>query len=241
MAVYDGFEGDGLDPGRWARLETPLADGGKHVHLDPGAVVTVADGMLEVDVARFSLARDGAPTLDNPKVFYRSRQAFELPAAGPARFAVEMAAENHGGNPDDPRDGVVGFNVVDFRSGRVFDWLATERRIWAMHEQVAVAGIDPGAAFMHLVESPLAQVDTTPGRSHDFAITLERDRGRARWHVDDVLCYEIERPGAIPERVRLGFGIFTIHPLRDERSTSLRGQGMRGRWRSFRHWTSSDA
>lgn len=241
MALYDGFDGDGLDPRRWARLATPLAGGGEHVHFDPSATVTVADGTLEVDVRRFRLAHDGAATLDNPKVFYRSRQAFELPSPGRVRFAVEMAADNHGGNPDDPRDGVVGFNVVDFRSGRVFDWVASERRVWALHEQVAVAGVDPDTGFMHLVESPLAGVETSPGQLHDFAITLERDRGRARWYVDDTLCYEVEGPGRIPEKVRLGLGIFTIHPQRDGRSTSLRGQGMRARWRNVRYWSPADA
>jgi hypothetical protein len=38
----------------------------------------------------------------------------------------------------------------------------------------------------------------------------------------------------IPERVRIGFGIWTMLPIRDGRSRSLGGQGMNARWRRFR-------
>jgi hypothetical protein len=38
----------------------------------------------------------------------------------------------------------------------------------------------------------------------------------------------------IPDRVRLGFGIWTMLPIRDGRSRSLQGQGMHARWRRFR-------
>jgi hypothetical protein len=38
----------------------------------------------------------------------------------------------------------------------------------------------------------------------------------------------------IPERVRIGFGIWTMLPIRDGRSHSLEGQGMDARWRRFR-------
>jgi len=38
----------------------------------------------------------------------------------------------------------------------------------------------------------------------------------------------------IPERARIGFGIYTQLPIRDGRSRSLDGQGMNARWRRFR-------
>jgi hypothetical protein len=38
----------------------------------------------------------------------------------------------------------------------------------------------------------------------------------------------------IPERVRIGFGIWTMLPIRDGRSLSINGQGMTARWRRFR-------
>jgi hypothetical protein len=38
----------------------------------------------------------------------------------------------------------------------------------------------------------------------------------------------------IPERVRIGFGIWTMLPIRDGGSLSIDGQGMTARWRRFR-------
>jgi hypothetical protein len=38
----------------------------------------------------------------------------------------------------------------------------------------------------------------------------------------------------IPERAQIGFGIWTMLPIRDGRSRSLEGQGMNARWRDFR-------
>ena len=38
----------------------------------------------------------------------------------------------------------------------------------------------------------------------------------------------------IPERAQIGFGIWTMLPIRDGRSRSLTGQGMEARWRRFR-------
>ena len=38
----------------------------------------------------------------------------------------------------------------------------------------------------------------------------------------------------IPERVAIGFGIWTMLPIRDGRSRSLEGQGIDTRWRRFR-------
>jgi hypothetical protein len=39
---------------------------------------------------------------------------------------------------------------------------------------------------------------------------------------------------SIPDRVRIGFGIWTMLPIRDGRSRSLDGQGLSARWRRFR-------
>jgi hypothetical protein len=38
----------------------------------------------------------------------------------------------------------------------------------------------------------------------------------------------------IPERARIGFGIWTMLPDREGRSRSLDGQGLSARWRGFR-------
>ena len=64
-------------------------------------------------------------------------------------------------------------------------------------------------------------------------ITLARSRSTAAWRVDGRTVYEA-RGTIIPERARIGFGIWTMLPIRGGRSHSLDGQGMTARWRRFR-------
>ncbi|MFE5854637.1 hypothetical protein ACFQ61_15675 [Streptomyces sp. NPDC056500] len=47
------------------------------------------------------------------------------------------------------------------------------------------------------------------------------------WYIDDRLTYEA-RDTEVPPTLRIGMGLFTLHPLHDGRSVSLRGQGMAG-------------
>jgi hypothetical protein len=55
----------------------------------------------------------------------------------------------------------------------------------------------------------------------------------AAWCVDGHTVYEAHGT-VIPERVRIGFELWTMLPIRDGRSRSLDGQGMETRWRRFR-------
>jgi hypothetical protein len=64
-------------------------------------------------------------------------------------------------------------------------------------------------------------------------VTLDRPNSSATWRVDGHTVYEA-RGTLIPERVRIGVGIWTMLPIRDGRSRSLDGQGLDARWRRFR-------
>jgi hypothetical protein len=64
-------------------------------------------------------------------------------------------------------------------------------------------------------------------------ITLDRSRSSAAWRVDGHVVYQTQGT-FIPERVGIGFGIWTMLPIRAGRSRSLDGQGMTARWRRFR-------
>jgi len=55
--------------------------------------------------------------------------------------------------------------------------------------------------------------------------TLDRSTSTAAWRVDGHTVYEVHG-SLIPDRVRLGFGIWTMLPIRDRRSRSLEGQGL---------------
>jgi hypothetical protein len=68
----------------------------------------------------------------------------------------------------------------------------------------------------------------------DFDVSKrDRSSSTAAWRVDGRTVYEAHGT-LIPERVRIGFGIWTMLPIRDGRSRSLDGQGIDARWRRFR-------
>lgn len=91
----------------------------------------------------------------------------------------------------------------------------------------------PETAFTYLIEAPFAGARSAPGHFNQYVIELDTDRPRACWFVDGKLTYTVTLD-QLPDSVSLGFGLFTLHPQADGRSTSIRGQGMRGIWRNFR-------
>ena len=83
-----------------------------------------------------------------------------------------------------------------------------------------------------MVESPYEDFDDDFTRLRACEITLDRSRSTAAWRVDGRRCTRPTAPG--PRARRIGFGIWTMLPIRDGRSRSLDGQGLDARWRRFR-------
>jgi Family of unknown function (DUF6081) len=219
FVTYDELAGPNLDAARWSPLRLPLPAGGEHVALDPNAELAVGGGELRVTIPRFSLAHSA-------KYVILSTRQFELPPDRPATFAVDMAVENIRGEPADFRRGMAAFHVFDPAvSKRVFAVVGTSSRVFAMHEQVAPAA--GGELFYHVVESPYEDFDDDFSRLRTGEITLDRGGSTAAWRVDGHKVYEAHT--FIPERVVIGFGIWTMLPQLDGRS--LDGQGLSARWR----------
>ena len=222
FVTYDELNGPDLDAERWTPLRIPLPTGGEHVPLDPNAEVTVGAGEVRVRIPRFSLAHSA-------KYLITSTRQWELPPDRPATFAVDMAVENIGGEPADYRRGMAQFAAFDPASRRVFSAIGTSTRVFAMHEQVAPS--EAGEPFFHVIESPYEDFDDDFTRLRTSEVTLERSRSIATWRGDGHKVYEAHT--FIPERARVGFGIWTMLSDREGRS-SLEGQGLDARWRRFR-------
>jgi hypothetical protein len=142
--------------------------------------------------------------------------------------------EPHWLEPRDFRRGIAAFQVGDLEvSKRVFSVCGTSTRVFAMHEHLPLGGGERGELYIHVVESPYEDFDDDLTRLRACGITLDRSRSTAAWHVDGRRVYEAHGT-LIPERARIGFGIYTMLPIRDGRSRSLDGQGMNARWRRFR-------
>jgi hypothetical protein len=232
FVTYDELSGPDLDATLWSPARLPLPTGGDHVPLDPNAELTVGDGEMRVTIPRFSLAHDTFQPADSPKYLLFSTREFELPPDRPATFAVDLAVENIGGNPEDYRQGMAAFHVFDFEaSKRVFAVCGTSTRVLALHEPLGAWGA--AEPFYHVVESPYEDFDDDFTRLRECEITVDRSNSTAAWRVDGHKVYEAQGT-LIPERVSIGFGIWTMQPIRDGRSRSLDGQGMDARWRRFR-------
>jgi hypothetical protein len=103
--------------------------------------------------------------------------------------------------------------------------------VLALHEQLGAWGADE--PFYHVVESPYEDFDDDFTRLRTCEIRLDRGSSTATWQVDGHTIYKAQGT-LIPERVRIGFGIWTMLPIREGRSRSLDGQGISARWRQFR-------
>jgi hypothetical protein len=233
FVTYDELTGPDLDAERWDAARLPLPTG-EHVPLDPNAEVAVGQGEVQVTIPRFSLSHDSLQSADSPKFLVFSTRRFELPPDRPATFAVDLAVENIGGDPEDYRRAMAAFHVFDLEvTRRVFAVCGTSTRVLALHEQLGLSGAGAAEPFYHVVESPYEDFDDDFTSLRECEVTLDRSESTAAWRVDGHTVYEAHGT-LIPEHAQIGIGIWTMLPVRDGRSRSLEGQGMSARWRRFR-------
>ncbi|MQA13832.1 MAG: hypothetical protein GEV09_06540 [Pseudonocardiaceae bacterium] len=222
--TYDDFTGPELDTGRWFYLEYPPGpDGVSWRCEEPSARTEVGDGTLNVHVERFERGHDQVQIMDNPKHLLLSTESFPVPAGGRASFSLQLAATSRNAAPRDYRDGFASFNVLDLSSGMVFDLCATSDQVFAIYERLPVPGVE--APFTHVIDSPLAGIETAAGRPHHCEVTLDAAQRSAEWRVDGALVFEV-RDVLVPDEVKLGVGLITLHPIADGTSRSVRGQGL---------------
>jgi Family of unknown function (DUF6081) len=232
FVTYDELKGPDLDAARWSPARLPLPTGDEHIALDPNAELTVGGSEVRVMIPRFSLSHDRFQAADSAKYLILSKREFELPPDRAATFGVDLAVMNIGGEPGDYRRAMAAFQVFDLAvSQRVFSVCGTSTRVFALDEQLrAWEAREP---FIYMVESPYEDFDDDFTRLRACEITLDRSTSSAAWRVDGHVVHQTQG-SFIPERVGIGFGIWTMLPIRAGRSRSLDGQGMTARWRRFR-------
>jgi hypothetical protein len=232
FVTYDELKGPDLDAAHWSPARLPLPTGGEHIPLDPNAELAVGDGEVRVTIPSFSVSHDRFQAADSAKYLILSTRHFELSADRAATFAVDLAITNVGGEPGDYRRAMAAFQVFDLAvSQRVFSICGTSTRVLALDEQLSAS--EASEPFIYMVESPYEDFNDDFTRFRACEITLDRSRSSAAWRVDGHMVYQTQG-SFIPERVGIGFGIWSMLPIRDGRSRSLDGQGMIGRWRRFR-------
>jgi hypothetical protein len=234
FVTYDEFTGPELDAGRWSVDPIPLPGGAQHLPLDPNARIVVGDGEVHVAVPRFSLSNDRFQAADSVKFLALSTRTFELPPDRPAAFAADVAVTGIGGDPADYRRGIAALQVADLQaSKRVFSICGTSTRVFAMHEHLGLGDDRATKPFIHVIESPYEDFNDDFTRFRACEVILDRSTSTVVWRVDGRTVYETCEP-YIPERARIGLGLFTMLPIRNGRSRALQGQGMSARYRRIR-------
>jgi hypothetical protein len=230
VTVYDEFSGTRLDSSKWYFLEMPAPDGSMWRCEEPKALTELANGRCTLTVKQFERSHDGVQILDNPKHLLLSTTSFEIPDEGARRFSVDFSAQGLNGDRHDYRDAFAAFNVLDMTSGLVFDIALSGEHAYAIHEQLPIS---PKARhFTHIVENPLAGIRPVAGKPMRCEIDFDKSQQLVRWRVDGVEIFHVKGV-AIPDRVQLGFGLFTLHPIHEGRSRSLKGQGLTASWGRF--------
>ena len=174
---------------------------------------------------------------DDPKQLYGSTTTLPVSRDRVTVFEVEMGAETYHGNADDLRDGFAGFNVMDFSTGMIFDFISTGQKIGAIYERLLIPGLtDEKTAFTYLIESPFSGVRTEPGKMHHYSVRLDAAKRRAEWHVDERPFFKAEEVPVSLGEITLGFGLFTLKPIDPSKgSVSVHGQGATGIWKNFQY------
>lgn len=221
MELYDDFSGPELDQERWNTGTVPLGDGEFWYYRDENAGVECGGGHCKISIPRFSLSHDEVQILDNPKHLYLATEGWNT-SYGVSIFRTRLAGHVTG-DPNDYRDGFASFNVLDFATGMVFDIVTNGRHVWAIYERLLIPGVTtPEQAFTEAID---LNVDTEPLREHVVQVVYDRAAGRVHYAVDGrERLVKADLP-VVVQQLTTGFGLITLQPITDGKSTSCKGQG----------------
>jgi len=227
------FEDDftSYDDVTWDIARAPLGDGTFWEWAEPRAEVRVAGGEFSLKVEKYTRMNDVIQIFDNPKHLFLADRRFKLKQGVITRFSINMSADRFNSKTDDWREGFASFNVLDFNSAMVFDWIATDREFLSIYERLFVPGqTTTNEAFTEV--KPHGRGGPEMFRRAEIEIFGLGES--VRWLLDGE---EVRREDGIPanvDEVQVGLGLITLTPIENGRSVSCQGQGGLGRWRELR-------
>lgn len=224
---YDDFTSPHLDPNKWTIAAFPLGDGNFWRWEEPQARVKTGDGKLEITVSPYTRYHDQVQIFDNPKHLILGTQNFPVPEKGIISFSFKMGAITIDGHSNDFRDGFASFNVLDFSSGMVFDFIATSARIGVIYERLLMPGLTtPEEAFTEIVDVGPNQ----PGCLSPCRIDYDSKEYKVDYWLNGKKILSHSDLPVQPGNLFMGMGLITLRPIANDQSTSLRGQGGTGLW-----------
>ncbi len=228
------IDGKALDSIIWQVAAMPLGDGRFWRYEDGNAVLNATSGGFTIEIPRFSLSHDQVQIFDNPKYLILTKASYSPNRQGLIGFSCRMKAEIRGGDKNDYRDGFAAFNVLDFNSAMVFDIISNGHRLWVIYERLLV----PGMTTQEQAFTEVIPIDRPirPDDEIECTIVYSRKQNSTRYFVDGALVYTAKDVPIAIESLQTGFGLITLHPIANGKSTSCRGQGGTGHWREFKIW-----
>jgi hypothetical protein len=243
MQYFDDFRTKDLDTSKWVKARLPLGDDQFWEYYDPNTVVTTGNGRCEIAVNPFSRSHDAIQIADNPKTLFASAQPLTVGEAETLTVSARVGAEGRFNRRDDIFDAFVTFNLFDFESGVVIDFLLNGHLIYALYERLYMPGYtDENTALVREANLP---VRATPRQLYECAMSYDRKKDVAEWRLEGELVYRVPN---IPVKINqffLGMGLMTLKPIAAAfpyyfpKSTSLHGQGVTGIWSEMKVGTTS--
>ncbi len=227
-----------LEPdSKWVTGGFALPDGSTWLYREPGAVVIVREGWLQVAAVPFTRSHDRVQILDNAKHMYYSRERFEVPPGGRITFEIQVAARTLGTQPGNLYDGYVSWNLLDFSTGWAFDFFTGGDRTATVYGRLPFPGVtipETGEARAFCIFNELRDIETSQGQVHAYRISYDQAADCVEFEADGRL---VDRYENVPDKIT-GFtaalGLMTEIDIAGGKSVSCHGQGVIGRWSPMR-------
>ena len=229
--IYDSFTTPQLDPNKWTIAAFPTGNGDFWRWEEPHPVIKTGDGKLEITVNPYTRFHNQVQIFDNPKHLLLGTQAFPVPQDRTINFSFQMGGVTHNGNPDDFRDGFASFNVLDFQTGLVFDFIFTSTKIGVICERLLIPGLTtPKQAFTEII--PVAH--NQPEKLSFCQINYNSKENRVEFWLEKKKVYSQDNISVKPSNLFMGMGLITLRPILIGQSKSCHGQGGAGVWSNIR-------
>ncbi len=227
------FESDS----QWAQAGFPLPDGSYWEYREPGAVVIVRNGWLQVSAVPYTRSHDQVQILDNAKHMYFSKERFQVPPGGRITFEINVAARTVGTRPGDLYEGYASWNLLDFETGWALDFFTGADTVATVYGRLPFPGVevpDTGGARAFCFFHELPDLPTAQGQEHAYRITYDQGADTVEFEADGQV---VDRYENVPDKIH-GFtaalGLMSEIDIVDGKSVSCHGQGVIGRWSPMR-------
>lgn len=238
LTPFDEFKTSELDPNKWTTAKLPLGNGNVWEYFDPNTKIKTGDGSCEISVNPFTRFNDSIQIADNPKTLFSSAAPLPVRDNQVLTVSARVGATAHNARLEDLYDAFITFNLFDFESAVVLDFLLNGRLVIALFERLFIPGMtDETNAYAKEAQLPVV---SEPGRLHHCLMTYDRGADLAEWSLDGELVYRFPRIPVKVNQFGLGMGLMTLKPIAAPwpyyfpKSTSLHGQGITGIWTDIR-------